>query len=123
MKKKKKKKTRRNQNGEMEEEMEMEGIRKERLVSMLPADHCGEKKLIHHVTAPIPDELFLILYSIELYSTTLYFYLVYTLLRYQLLCTEYYSIEYTSTTTTEYNYARIGLSPASRSLSWRSGGD
>lgn len=25
---------------------------------MLPADHCGEKKLIHHVTAPIPDELF-----------------------------------------------------------------
>ena len=89
---------------------------------MLPADHCGEKKR-SHVTAPIPDELFLILYSIELYSTTLYFYLVYTLLRYQLLCTEYYSIEYTSTTTTEYNYARIGLSPASRSLSWRSGGD
>ena len=34
---------------------EMEGIRNGRLVSMLAADHCGEKKR-SHVTAPIPDE-------------------------------------------------------------------
>ena len=33
----------------------MEGIRNGRLVSMLAADHCGEKKR-SHVTAPIPDE-------------------------------------------------------------------
>lgn len=59
----KKKKTRKNgriRDGENERwrdgrKTEMEGIRKGRLVSMLEADHCGEKKLIH-VTAPIPDE-------------------------------------------------------------------